>query len=340
MKRKIKFVSIGSISAARILVEGFRDQQDRISAIVPTTDTGSSTGVIRERFKIPAPGDVRAVLATMGSEKSERSRLLRDVFEYRLSADRFPELGNMALGNIILAALTDMSNSFSEAVRKAGSILDVAGKVMPVTSANAQIKAILYDGKEVVGEREVRRKGKAPIRDVMLDRNDVSLEEGIAEAIEEAEMIVIGPGCLYTSVVACLVVPGFSRLISLSKGKKIFCCNTTTTPGQTDGLAVLDHVITITRYLNNTPPDYVLINSQQPQSEMEKAYQQEGVFFLVPSDKEVKKIEELGSIPILADFIEEDWSGKRQLHKVDTIRHDPQKVREALMQVYWENIVE
>ncbi len=333
MKNPLNLVSIGSISAARILAVGFRDQREHVTAIVPVTDTGSSTGVVRERFGMPAPGDVRAVLAALGDDENERSGLLKDLVQYRFSADRFPELGNIALGNLMLAALTEMTGSFSEGVKAAEKLLCVKGRVFPVTPANVQISAVLQDGTKVTGEKGVRRVGKAPIKEVLLENDDVPLEEGLAPAIEQADLILIGPGCLYTSVIACLVVPGLSRLLCLSKGKKVYCCNTTSTPGQTDGLTVLDHVAAITRYLDNVPPDYVLINNQRPRPEVVRAYMKECVVPLFPSDEEIKKIEALGSIPVLIDLIEENWGGKRKLHKVDTIRHDPQKVRDVLLKI-------
>ena len=161
--RKPKLVSIGSISAASLLISGFENQQEHITAIVPTTDTGSSTGLIRERFSMPAPGDIRAVLAAMGTEGEDKATLGR-LFEYRFRADHLPELGNMALGNLVLAALTDTLGSFSDAVRTAGELLGVKGNVFPVTTANTHLAAILADGQEIEGEKEIRRVGKPAIK--------------------------------------------------------------------------------------------------------------------------------------------------------------------------------
>lgn len=331
-----RLVSIGSISAASLLIEGFRNQQLHITAIVPTTDTGSSTGVIRDWFFMPAPGDVRAVLTTLGDETDDRSRLLKQLFEYRLRATRFPEMHNMAVGNLVLAALTEMTGSFSKAVKEAGALLNINGMVIPVTSQYAHIKAVLEDGQEVLGEKQVRRLGKSRIRELGLDRDNVPLGDGVAEAIGEADLILIGPGCLFTSVAACLVVPGLADQVSRARGATVYCCNTTTTPGQTDGFTIPDHVEVVTRCLSNVPPDYVLINNRRPGTEIEAAYEQDGIQVLIPSADEVTTIAQRGCTPQLADLIEEGWAGKRTLHKLDSIRHDPRKIEAVLMSIFRE----
>jgi len=328
-----KLVCIGSISAASLLVKGFPDQTEHITAIVPTTDTGSSTGIIRERFSMPAPGDVRAVLAAMGAKAGDKATLGR-LFEYRFKPQHLAELSNMALGNLVLAALTDMLGSFSEAVRAAAELLGVNGRVLPVTTGNTHLAAVLDDGREIEGEKEIRRLGKPSIKAIFLKNSEATLGEGVAEAIMGADMIVIGPGCFYTSIVACLVVRGIPETLEKTTATKVFCSNTTNTPGQTDGLGVFEHVEILVRYLAGNPPEYVLINSKKPGPEMEEAYRKDSIFPLLPTAEELRKINALGSIPIAKDLLEEDWTGKRTMHKLDSIRHDPRKIRAVLMDVY------
>jgi uncharacterized cofD-like protein len=329
---RLKFVSIGSISAASLLINGFPECKGSLTAIVPTTDTGSSTGTIRKNFSLPAPGDVRAVLAAMADEKG-RPAILKKLFDYRFNISQFKALNKMALGNLILAALSDIEGSFAQAVKVSGKLLSVKGKVLPVTTTNTNLKAVLKNGKIVRGEKEIRRPGKPPIEKIFLEKKSVTLGEGISRAIWEADIILIGPGCLYTSIIACLLVPGMSRLLYQAKAKKIYCCNTTTTPGQTDDLTIFDHVNLITRYLDNHPPDFVLVNNKKPRPAIVKTYQSDNVRLILPFPHEIKKIKAAGSIPMVADLIEENWTGKRKLHKVDTIRHSPQKVRKALLKI-------
>jgi uncharacterized cofD-like protein len=330
--RNLKLVSIGSVSAASLLIKGFPESKGNLIAIVPTTDTGSSTGIIRKIFSLPAPGDARAVLAAMADEKGNTG-ILKKLFDYRFNKSQFKALPNMALGNLILAALSDIQGGFGKAIKASEKLLGVKGKVLPVTTTNTNLKAVLKNGKVVRGEKEVRQPGKPPIEKIFLEETAI-LGEGIHRAIRGADMILIGPGCLYTSIIACLLVPGLSALLDQTKAKKIYCCNTTTTPGQTDDLTIWDHVNLITQYLDNHPPDYVLVNNKKPGPEMVKAYQRDNVRLIVPTPKEIKKIKAAGIIPIATDLIEEDWTGKRNLHKLDTIRHSPQKVRKALLKIY------
>jgi len=329
----LKLVSIGSISAASLLINSFPEIKGNITAIVTTTDNGSSTGIIRKIFSLPAPGDVRAVLAAMADEKGPPA-ILHKLFDYRFNEGRFKALPNMAMGNLILAALSDIEGSFAKAVKVSGKLLGVKGKVLPVTTTNTNLKAVLKNGKIVRGEKEVRQPGKPPIEKIFLEKKSVTLGEGISRAIMEADIIMIGPGCLYTSIIACLIVPGLSALLDQTTAKKVFCCNTTTTPGQTDDLTILDHVNLITRYLDNHPPDYVLVNNKKPRPAVIRAYQRDNVRLILPFPQEIEKIKTAGSIPMVTDLIEENWTEKRNLHKLDTIRHSPQKVRKALREIY------
>jgi len=330
--KSLKLVSIGSVSAASLLIKSFPECKGNLTAIVPTTDTGSSTGIIRNFFSLPAPGDVRAVLAAMADEKGSPA-ILKKLFDYRFNKSQFKALPNMALGNLILAALSDIEGSFAKAVKVSEKLLGVKGKVLPVTTTNTNLKAVLKNGKVVRGEKEVRRPGKPPIEKIFLEESSATLGAGIPRTIMEADMILIGPGCLYTSVIACLLVTGLSALLGQTKAKKVFCCNTTTTPGQTDDLTILDHVNLITQYLDNHPPDYVLVNNKKPRPAVVKAYQRDNIRLILPTPQEIEKIKTAGIIPIVTDLIEENWTEKRKLHKLDTIRHNPQKLRKALLKI-------
>ena len=328
-------MSIGSVSAASLLIKSFPECKGNLTAIVPTTDTGSSTGIIRKKFSLPAPGDVRAVLAAMADDKGSAG-ILRRLFEYRFNESRFKELQNMALGNLILAALSEILGGFGNAVKRAGELMGIKGKVFPITTTNTHLKAVLKNGKVVRGEKKVRQPGKPPIEKIFLEESAVTLGEGIPRAIRGADMIIIGPGCLYTSIIACLLVPGISKTLHQTKAKKIFCCNTTTTPGQTDNLTILDHVNLVIQYLDNHPPDYVLVNNKKPQPAVVKAYQQDNIRLILPTSQEIKKIKAAGIIPVVKYLIEDNCTGKRRLHKLDTIRHSPQKVRKALLKICYE----
>ena len=336
-KNHPNIVCIGSKSSASLIVQGFSAHKERITAICPTTDSGSSTGIIRRNFSLPAPGDARAIMNLFSNLKGTDA-LLKDIFEYRFRTKDSQDLDGMALGNLVIAALSNITGSFEKAIESAGRLLKVTGKVLPVTLANTELCAELIDGTVVSGEVEVRKVGKPAIERVFLGDKGCSTTAACKKAILSADLICIGPGCLYTSLIPCLLVQGIGKVLAKAKGKIIYICNHTTTPGQTDGFTVLRHIEEIQNYLKKAPLDYCLITNQFPPPEMVRAYQREMVSFIAPAQEEVKRIKEMGIKPVLGDFIEEGWKGMRSLHKLDTIWHDPMKVRRALMKIYEEGV--
>ena len=333
MVRKLRIVSIGSKSSAGLIVKGFPEQQVRISAICPTTDTGSSTGVIRKNFSIPAPGDLRTIMSLFSDLKGG-DRVLKELFEYRFQPSESGDLQGMALGNLIIAALTEVAGSFQAAIEAAAGMLKVKGSVLPMTLANTELCARLIDGTTVTGEVEVRKVGKPAVERVYL-RDEARTTRECRLAIQGADLICLGPGCLYTSLIPCLLVKGIPEALKRAKGRVVYICNHTTTPGQTDGFTVLKHLQEVKRYLPGVSPDYCLVTDRMPPAEMLKVCRDEMISFILPTKAELLTLSEMGIEPITGDFIERGWKGKRSLHKVDTIRHDPVKVRKALLGVYY-----
>lgn len=336
IKRLPNIVCIGSKSSAFLVFKGFPELKGKITAIVPVTDSGSSTGIIRENFLIPAPGDLRAIISLFSSLKGKEV-ILKKLFEYRFAPEKSKDLKGMALGNLILVALSDLCGSFEKGINSACKLLKVSGEILPVTLTNTELCAELTDGTIVYGEREVRRMNKPAIKNVFLRDIEVSTTQACRRAIYMADLICIGPGCLYTSLIPCLITQGITKALSISKGKIIYICNHTTTPGQTDGFTILRHIEEIQKYLKPATLDYCLITNQCPSPEMVRTYQKEKIFFILPNKEEILKIEKMGIKLILDNFIERGWQSKRMLHKLDTIRHDPRKVRKALLKVYKEN---
>jgi uncharacterized cofD-like protein len=337
-KKKLpRIVCIGSKSSASLIVKGFSSQRERITAICPTTDSGSSTGIIRNNFFLPAPGDLRAII-TFFSDLKGKDALLKQLFEYRFQPEESKDLEGMALGNLVIVALTGITGGFEKAIESASRLLKVKGKVLPVTRANTQLCAQLIDEVVVAGEVEVRKIGKPAIKRVFLEDEETTTTLACIRAIKEADLICLGPGCLYTSLIPCLLVRGINEAMAKTKGKITYICNHTTTPGQTDGFTVLRHVEEIQRYLKKASLDYCLITDRIAPPEMIRAYQRDMISFIIPTEEEIKKIKEMGIKPILSDFIERGWKGKRSLPKLDTIRHDPLRVRAALMRIYREGV--
>lgn len=323
-----KLVTVGGRSGPCLILEGFRGAGWDVTALVATTDSGSSSGVIREQFGLPAPGDIRTVLVTASGLPPE-SRHLVELLEYRFQPSRDSSLKNMALGNLVLAAMAARLGGFRRAIDEAARLLDCWATVLPVPTSPATLCARLADGSVVRGEVDVRRPGKLRIAQLFLEPANPEVDPESVQAILRSDLVVFGPGGLYCSLLPA-VLPGPMRAaLESSRAKKVYVCNTTTQPGQTDGFAPADHVRELLRYLPGGL-DYVLVNVENPQAEMVETYQRDGLGFMRVTPSEIQRIRALGPVPIAGDFLEEAWSGKRSLHKQDTIRHDPRKVAGAL----------
>ncbi len=324
-----RLVTIGGRSGPSLIVQGFQGSGWVVTAIVTTTDSGSSSGVIRERFGIPAPGDIRSVLAA-AAEPHANLKPLADLFEYRFRSAQDPTLRNMALGNLILAAFTEALGDFERAVEAVARLLNCWATVLPVPSSPGTLCARLADGSIVRGELNVRATGKPPIQEVFLEPTMVRVADGCVRAIHEADLIAFGPGGLYCSVLPGLLPGPIRQAIRESRARTVYICNITTQPGQTDGFDSVDHIREMARYIGEGHLDYVLLNTQVPADDMIAAYRQDNVHFIPVTPEEIRRIKALGPTPIVGNFVEQDWRGKRSLHKLDTIRHDPHKVATAL----------
>ena len=324
-----RLVTIGGRSGPSLIVQGFRGYGWAVTAIVTTTDSGSSSGVLRDQFGIPAPGDIRSVLAAAANPQPNL-KPLADLFEHRLRPAHDPTLRHMALGNLILAAFSEALGDFEQAVEAVARLLDCWAVVLPVPSSPATLCARLADGSVVRGERNVRATGKPPIVEVFLEPAVVRVPDACSRAIQEADLIVFGPGGLYCSVLPGVLPGPICQALQESRARTVYICNTTTQPGQTDGLDSVAHVREMIRYLGEGHLDYVLLNTQVPTDEMIAAYRQDEVHFMPVTPEEIRRIKAVGPTPIVGNFVEQDWRGKRALHKLDTIRHDPHKVATAL----------
>jgi uncharacterized cofD-like protein len=324
-----KLVTLGGRSGPSLIVQGFRGTGWTVTALVTTTDSGSSSGVIREQFRLPAPGDIRTVLAA-AAEPTGDPNALADLFEHRLRPTGDSTLDNMALGNLVLTALAERLGDLERAVEEAARLLKCWAEVLPIPASPATLCARLADGSVVRGEANVRAMGKPPIATLFLEPADPRVSEACLRALHEADLVVLGPGGLYCSVLPGLLVEPIRRAIAASAARTAYICNMTTQPGQTDGLDIVAHVEEVLQYLGGRRLDYVLLNIQVPGEEMLAAYREDQVHFMPVTPEEARRVKALGSVPVVGNFVEEGWRGKRVLHKLDTIRHDPHKLATAL----------
>jgi len=306
---------------------GLRAYTDDITGLIAVTDSGRSTGKVRIALDVPAPGDIRNALVVL----SEGDPVLRALFDHRFATDKSEELNGMAFGNLFLAALTQQQGSFLRAVEEAARLLQIRGRVLPVTLYNTHLCARLTDSTIVEQEVNVRAVGKAPIDHIFLKDSDVAAADGAVEAIEAADLITLGPGSLYTTVCACLLVPEIARAIATSDAVVAYVANTTTQPGQTDGLGLADHVTRVQDYLGGSGLDIALVNDDPPPAHLRDHYAAEGLRYLEATDEELAAIDKLGVRVVRAPVIDK-WSGPRELwNKQDTLRHDSRRVAAALV---------
>ncbi len=323
-------VAMGGGAGPALVASALSDCLERLTAVVCTSDRGSSTGVCRRLFHIPAPGDLRACLSAM-AEFSGRTSLAR-LWETRLHCPDSKDLHGMALGNLLIAALAQETGGFGQAIERAGHILGIRGRVLPVSVDTADIDAYLEDGTTVHGETEVRRPGKPAIRRLSWGGLTPQPTPGVLEAILRADLFIIGPGCLYTSLLPCLMVQGVSRAIRESKSLRVYVCNTTTTPGQTDGFSAARHVQEILTALGGEGLDAVILHNDEVAAEVRSAYKAAGVCPIHVTDQDLGTIESMGVRAFAFPLLEDPRATPRDLHKIDTIRHNPVKLRLALEQ--------
>ena len=323
---RLKILAIGGGTGLPIMLEGSKTYSKNLTAVVTVTDSGRSSGVLREEFGILPPGDARNCLVAL-SETEEEEQELYQLFQYRFNRG---SLEGMSLGNLLMAALTDITGSFEQAIKKASKILHIRGKVLPSTLANTHICAELEDNTYVEEEFNVRAVGKSPIKNVFLKSNDVPPFSEAVEEILKADIIVIGPGSLYTSLITNLLVTGIRNAIRNSKATKIYVCNIVTQPGQTDHYKVSDHIKAVTKYLGDGVLDYVIVNNNIPRKDILDKYQKEGAA-VVLMDEGVYNL----NVNVKKADLVEDLNQKRVLwEKQDLLRHDPDKLADSICRVY------
>lgn len=327
MNEPLRVVCIGGGLGAPTVMAGLRAFTPDITGVIGVTDSGRSTGKVRIALDVPAPGDIRNALSVL----AEGDPVLTRLMTHRFDTEKSEDLNGMAFGNLFLAALTQQEGSFLRAVEEASRLLKLRGRVLPVTLYNTHLCAELEDGGVVETEVNVRAVGKAPIKRLFLKDDNVTATPGSVEAIEAADLITLGPGSLYTTVCACLLVPDIARAIATARGLVVYVANTTRQPGQTDELTLSDHVRVVQDYLGGSGLDVALINDDAPPAHLREHYAEQGLVYMEPSAIELERIRDAGVRPVTAPVIDK-WTGPRDLWlKQDTIRHDAERVARALV---------
>jgi uncharacterized cofD-like protein len=252
-------------------------------AIVTVTDDGGSSGRLRRENRILPPGDIRNCMVALSKDEALLSRL----FQYRFHAGR--GLTGHNFGNLFLAALTHVTGDFAEAVRVSSKVLAIRGRIFPSTLSNVHLKATLADGKRVEGETLISR-SKVPIRKIALNPSRVRPLPGAIEAIREADIIFMGPGSLFTSVIPNLLIPEIAQAVARSKAPRVYIANLMTQPGETTQFALSDHLRAIKRHVRPTVMDAVVANRQSISAEVVRRYRAEGAEQVMVDRENVQKM--------------------------------------------------
>ncbi len=309
----LRVVAIGGGTGLSQLLRGLKTHTSNITAIVAVSDEGGSSGRLRRELGVPPPGDIRNCLAALADSEQLMSQLLQYRFDEEASG-----LAGHSLGNLLIAALTGISGDFDKAVRQMHEILAIRGRVMPPTVTDVTLCARLADGRHVRGELAVSKAGN--IEQVYLDPPDPPAVEEALEAIWDAELVVIGPGSLFTSIMPNLLVPGIADALRQTPAVRVYVANVMTQPGETDGFAASDHLAAIERHVGEPIFEFVLLNEGRPDTEVLARYQAEGAELVVP---DASNIANRGYIPIMRSLVSQDnW-----------VRHDPDKLSRALIGV-------
>jgi len=253
---KIKIAAIGGGTGLSTLLRGLKEYSSDISAVVTVTDDGSSSGEIRKDFDILPPGDIRKCISALAYDED----LISNLMEYRFG-ERGSRFSGHTLGNIWITALAKYLGSFEKAVQATTEIFNTAGKILPATLNDVNIAALYDDGKKVVGESKIAKAGKH-IVEIQLDRKNVRANPQVVKALLDADLIILGPGSLYTSLVPNLLIPGIRNAICQNKkAVKIYIVNCSTEKGETEHYSVADHVDVIQKYSKKSF-EYCVVNSR------------------------------------------------------------------------------
>jgi uncharacterized cofD-like protein len=289
--------------------------RDRLVAIVATSDDGGSSGKLRAEFNMIPPGDIRNCLAAL----SDNHALIADIFQYRFGSG--DGLNGHALGNLVLAALADVMNDFPRAVEIAARVVGARGTVLPATSEVVTLLAEFEDGRVMSGETAIAAAGGRIARVSLIPERPRFVPE-TCEVIRRADLIVSGPGSLFTSILPPLLVPQVSDEIRRARAIRLLVANLMTEPGETDDYSVLEHVLTIERHLGAQLFDYVIYNTSPVPEPLAAAYAARGARPIVTGTFELNALEKLGIQPIGVPLVSEHPAGK--------IRHHPERLAAAI----------
>lgn len=293
MKKKV--VVLGGGTGSSTLLRGLKEFPVDLSAIVSVCDDGNSTGVLREEFSIPAVGDIRRVLIAL----SETEPLVKELFNYRFHTTS--DLDGHTVGNLLLTASSEITGNLSDGIEALSKVFNLKGKVIPLTEDNVVLVGEMEDGSVIEGEHRITlRNSDIGIKRVYYKENPIPTKEAV-KALEEADLILLSMGSLFTSIIPNLICDEIVDAIDRSRGKIMYVCNMVTQPGETEDFKVSDHIRLLNQYLGKRKIDVVIANNGKIEEDMAKRY--ESLEQKDPVELDLEETEKLVEKVICDDYV-------------------------------------
>lgn len=305
--KKPKVVVIGGGSGLSVLLKGLKQFPVDLTAIVTVADSGGSSGILKREFNIPAPGDLRNVMVAL----SDVEPLIEEVFQHRFKEES--SIGGHPLGNLLITAMIEITGDIGKAIEKLRKLFNIKAKILPATLEKIEIIAEKENGEIRLGEDNIPVVGEK-IKKIYYEGKVNTPEQNLKE-IEKADMIILGIGSLYTSIIPNLICPDMQEALKRSNAKKIYICNAMQQPGETEGYSVSDHVASINNHVGYNMVEKVIFDSREIPEKILKRYWAENSDIV---KLDIEKIEKLGAQVVEANIIQVDKNKK--------IRHNPYKL--------------
>lgn len=312
LARGPRIVALGGGTGLSTLLRGLKQYSSNITAIVTVTDDGGSSGRLVSEMGIIPPGDIRNCLVAL----ADAEKRMTDLFQHRFKQSSGVFSGH-SIGNFLIAGFYEQTGDVDAALQMASEVLAIRGRVLPSTRGSVRLRALMADGTELCGETTIAGSAKT-IRRVFLDPPDVQPHPEVLEAIKTADLIVVGPGSVFTSVIPNLLVPGIAKAIEDSLAAKAYVCNVMTQKGESESFTAAEHVVALEANVDGRVCDYVMINSTTPSSDTLQRYHDCAQEIVEP---DTDRLRQMGYTPVTGDFMSE----------TDFVRHDPGRLASALI---------
>ena len=312
-----KIVVVGGGSGSSNILRGLKKHDVDLTAIVTMFDSGGSTGLLRSEFGYPSFGDLRQCIVALSDDRLD-TRRFGEALQFRFGSNT--SLNGHSVGNLLLAALTTLNGNLEDAIGDISRLLKVSGRVVPVALSQAELCAELEDGQVLTGESKIDLRGNVlpKIARIFLDER-VEANPNAIKAVLEADVVIFGPGDLYTSILPNLLPEGMREAFSQTRATKLLVCNLMTKRGETDDFKASDFVRELEAYLEDTSIDWVIVNSKRPDSQVEHSYEAEGAFFVEPDLEQLRTlVNGVMALPLASSEL--------------PLRHDPERTVEAILQ--------